>query len=112
MTTEELNTTLYKKLAAEQEAFRSELLAMPPQEILRYSYEYHVKEDILLTLEYNDLSAKQCKALLGADVTLHDLFDLVENRETNYMEIVLDTIECRANALIRAGFIQSRSDTR
>ena len=37
MTSEEINT------------------AQPPEIILKYAYEYKLKEDILLSLEYNDL---------------------------------------------------------
>ena len=52
MTNEELNTAVYQKLYAEQDAFRNQLLAMPPEEILSHAYEYVQREDLLLSLEY------------------------------------------------------------
>lgn len=55
MTTEERNTALYQKMFAEQERFKDWLLEQTPEEILRHSYEYTVREDILLLLEYYDL---------------------------------------------------------
>ena len=56
MNKEELNTALYKKMFAEQEQFKDWLLTQPPQEILNHAYEYTMREDILLSLEYNDLT--------------------------------------------------------
>ena len=43
-----------KKMFAEQEQFRDWLLSQPPAEILNHAYEYTVREDILMSLEYND----------------------------------------------------------
>ena len=56
MTQAVLNTQLYQKMFAEQEAFKAELMRLPPGEILQKAYEYVCREDILLSLEYNDLS--------------------------------------------------------
>ena len=64
MTNEELNTALYQKMFDEQERFRDELLSMSPAEVLDHAYEYTVREDLLLTLEYHDLEDGQAKALL------------------------------------------------
>lgn len=64
MTNAELNTALYQKMFAEQEAFRNKLLAMTPQEILDHAYEYTSREDILLAMENNDLSNRQAKSAL------------------------------------------------
>ena len=64
MTNEELNTALYKKVFAEQEKYREWLLSQPPEEILNHTYEYTVREDILMSLEYNSLPTAQVRALL------------------------------------------------
>ena len=50
MTNEELNTDLYEKMFSEQETYRAWLLAQPPEEILNHTYEYTVREDILMSL--------------------------------------------------------------
>jgi len=54
MTNEQLNTALYKKMFAEQEKYRNWLLTQSPEEILNHSYEYNIREDILLSFENND----------------------------------------------------------
>ena len=59
MTSEEINTALYKKMYAEQEEFRKWLMFQPPEIILKYAYEYKLKEDILLSLEYRVVSETQ-----------------------------------------------------
>ena len=64
MTNAELNTALYQKMFAEQETYREWLLSQPSEEILNHTYEYTVREDILLSMEYNDLPDAQAKALL------------------------------------------------
>ena len=66
MTNEKLNTELYKKLFAEQEQFKGWLLTQPPDEILNHAYEYVMREDIILSMEYNDLSDERAKALLAS----------------------------------------------
>ena len=43
MTSEEINTALYKKMYAEQEEFRKWLMFQPPEIILKYAYEYKLK---------------------------------------------------------------------
>ena len=102
MTNEELNTALYKKVFAEQEKYREWLLSQPPDEILNHCYEYTVREDIVLALEEYDLSDKQCKALLKSPSPLADVFKYN----------IRDTIECRANAVIRADFLRDRREAR
>ena len=74
MTNEELNTALYQKMFAEQAQYRDQILTMTPQQILDQAYEYVCREDILLSLEYNDLSNKQAEALMKSDTPLADIF--------------------------------------
>ena len=74
MTQAVLNTQLYQKMFAEQEQFKAELMQLPPGEILKQAYEYVCREDILLSLEYNDLSPRQAKALLKSSTPLADVF--------------------------------------
>ena len=65
MTNEELNTALYEKMFSEQETYRAWLLAQPPEEILNHTYEYTVREDILMSLEYNSLPKSPCRCVCG-----------------------------------------------
>jgi hypothetical protein len=100
MTNEELNTALYQKIFAEQEKYRRWLLSQPPEEILNHTYEYTVRQDILLSFEYNDLSDKQAIALLKSPCPLADIFNEFEKRETEHMADIWETVECRANDVI------------
>lgn len=102
MTNEEKNTALYEKVFAEQETYRKWLLEQPPEEILKHSYEYTVREDIVLSLEYHDLEDSQAEALLKSPAPLGDIFKEFEQRETDYMDTVFDTVVCRADAVIKA----------
>ena len=97
MTNEELNTELYKKLFAEQEQFKRWLLTQPPDEILNHAYEYVMREDIILSMEYNDLSDERAKALLASPSPLDDIFHDFEKIEGDHMETIRECIESRAD---------------
>lgn len=112
MTNEELNTALYKKVFAEQEQYREWLLSQPLNEILNHCYEYTVREDIVLALEEYDLSDKQCKALLKSPSPLADVFKDFEKRETDHMDNIRDTIECRANTVVKSDSLTDLHKTR
>lgn len=112
MTNEERNTMLYEKMFAEQEQFKAHLLTLPPKEILEHAYEYTVREDILLVQESSNLPDKQCRALLKSKTPLADVFSRFEDRETDYMDTVRDTLESHANELVREAFLKSRKDAR
>lgn len=99
MKNEELNTKVYEKAFAEQEKFREWLLSQPQEEVLNHTYEYALREDILLSLEYNDLTDSQAKALLKSEDILSDVFKDFEKKETGYMEDVWETVKSRANIL-------------
>ena len=111
MTDKRLNTQLYQKMFAEQEKFKGWLLTLSPEEVLAHAYEYTCREDILLSLECNDLSPTQAKALLKSPSPLADVFKVWEKWETNHMENIWDAVEARANEVVRADFIaQQRSE--
>ena len=98
MTNEELNSKLYEKMFAEQEQFRDWLLSQPAAEILNHAYEYTVREDILMSLEYNDLEDSQARALLKSGKPLKQIFERWEDKETSHMENIWDTVQEQAEA--------------
>ena len=112
MTNEELNTALYRKMFDEQERFKEELRNASPQEIMLNAYEFVIREDILLSLEENDLADARAKALLKSDHPLRDLFLRWENHESHHMEEILDVIECHADEIIRDTKTKANRDTR
>ena len=61
---EELKNTLMGKLSREQDKYRDWLKGQPPEEILHHSYEYTVREDILMSMEDLTLSEAETRALL------------------------------------------------
>lgn len=97
---------------AEQERYRQHLLTLPPEEILDSAYEYTIREDILLSLEYNDLTNKQCQALLQSEHPLQDAFNAWEHHESPHMEELQSAIEDRANAMIQAAKTKARREER
>ena len=76
------------------------MLEQPPAEILKHAYEYNVREDIILTLEYHDVDDEQARVLLAQENTLGELFKAFEHRETNYMDVVSGTVYDLANILL------------
>lgn len=101
MTNAELNTALYKKLFAEQEEFRGWLLTLSRDEILKHSYEYVIREDILIVLENINLSDEQCKTLMALNNALETIFLKCDERDsTEYMEDMQDLIKCFADETI------------
>lgn len=61
-----------------------------------HTYEYTVREDILMSLEYNSLPNAQVRALLKSPSPLADVFAAWEDRETSYMEEIWQTVTDRA----------------
>ena len=97
MSNDELNNALFDKMQAEQDSYRNWLLSQPPEEILRHSYEFTVRADILMTLENNNLSDEQASALLKSKSPLADVFKDFTKVETGYMDTIRDTLESRAD---------------
>lgn len=112
MTNEELNTALYRKMFDEQERLKEELRNASPQEIMLNAYEFIIREDILLSLEENDLTDAHAKALLKSDHPLSDLFLRWEKHESRHMEEILDIIECHADEIISDTKAKANRDAR
>lgn len=66
------NALLYDKMKAEQDKYRDWLLNQPPEEILNHTYEYTMREDIVMCMEELELSPKQAKALLRSPFACAD----------------------------------------
>lgn len=100
MTAKELTAILYRKMKAEQDTYRDWLLTLPPTDILYHSYEYSVREDILIAMEKRELSAEQTLTLLDSSSPLADIYRDWQKRDTGYMSDIRDTIEDRANEVL------------
>ncbi len=102
MNTNDLNTALYEKMAAEQDKYRDWLKSQPPEEILHHTYEYTIREDIVMAMEELELTDAQAKALLESPSPLEDVYRYFEKLETGYMDVIRDSIENRADDVCRA----------
>lgn len=101
MNNEQLNTALYEKLFEEQQKYRNWLKGQPPETILNHAYEYTIREDLLLSLEYHDLTDAQAKIMLESRDAMDSLFREFEKMETGYMESIWECVEHRADTLLK-----------
>jgi len=101
MTNEEMHDALYKKFSAEQDNYKAWLLKQPPEEILNHTYEYTVREDLLITMENIELCPEQAAALLWKGTTLSDLYKRFIDTETQYMDILRDIVEDKAKDILK-----------
>lgn len=101
MAERDYNSELYEKMAAEQEKYRSWLLSQEPSEILNHTYEYTMREDIVMAMEDMELSPKRAKALLKSPSPLADVYEEFRDREAEHMDTIRDSIESRADEVIK-----------
>lgn len=101
MAERDYNSELYEKMAAEQEKYRSWLLSQEPSEIFNHTYEYTMREDIVMAMEDMELSPKRAKALLKSPSPLADVYEEFRDRETEHMDTIRDSIESRADEVIK-----------
>ena len=98
----DLNTALYEKMAAEQDNYRDWLKSQPPEKILHHTYEYTVREDIVMAMEQLELTDAQAQTLLDSPSPLADVYRYFEKLETGYMDVIRDSIENRADDVCKA----------
>ena len=92
---------LCEKMRVEQSAYCLWLTAQPPEEILHHAYEYSVREDIILATEEMNLTPAQVRALLKSPAPLADVYKDFSKLETDYMSIVAQCVEARADDLLK-----------
>lgn len=102
MAEKDLTALLLEKMQAEQDQFRGWLLKQSPEEILRNTYQYTVKEDILFSFDALELEDEQAAALLSSPAPLDEVYKDFLKRETGYMDILRDCVEDRAKQIIKA----------
>ncbi len=95
------NALLYEKMKAEQDKYRDWLLTQEPVEILNHTYEYTMRENIVMCMEELELTPKQAKALLKSPCPLDDVYKEFRDREVEHMDTIRDSIETRADQVIK-----------
>lgn len=91
------NDLLYEKMKAEQDKFRGWLLTKSPSEILNRTYEYTMREDIVMCMEELELEPEKARALLRSPCPLSDVYKEFRDRETEHMDTIRDSIETEAD---------------
>ena len=101
MDAEKLTNALYEKMSAEQDKYRAWLVAQPPEEILNHTAEYSTREDILMAMDFIELTEAQVSALLDSPTPLADVYKNWSNMDFNLMDNITAAIEDRADTVIR-----------
>lgn len=93
------NDKLYSKMLDEQKAYKKELMSKLLSEILGRAYEYSIREDILCSMEDNDLPEEQAAAILSLNLTMDDLFEQFRHNSdySNHMESIWRCVEQRGD---------------
>ena len=94
-----VNANLYSKMEETFQDFTNWLLKQSPEEILDHAYEYAIKENILLVMEYNDLEESQVNALLAVEDPLDLLYNEIGDSATISLDALLSLIEDKADQL-------------
>ncbi len=97
MNIKDYNNLLYEKMKAEQDKYRDWLLSQESAEILNHTYEYTMREDIVMCMEDLQLDPKKAKALLRSPSPLSDVYKEFRDRETEHMDTIRDSIETEAD---------------
>lgn len=92
---------LYDKMATEYEDFIDTMKLKPAKDILEAAYEKVFKEDLLLTIENDNLDDKQIAALLTLETPLGDLYRNWLDTDVSYMDMLRDTVDEYTGILIR-----------
>lgn len=99
MNNKQLVSALQLKMIAEQDKFRDWLLAKPPEEILNHAFEYSVRQDIVLLIDYAQLSSKDVRTLLSSPTPLADVYDAFNGMDTGIMDTIQASVKDSANMI-------------
>lgn len=91
------NARLYEKMKAEQDKYRDWLVRQEPSEILNHTYEYTMREDIVMCMEDLELEPEKARALLRSPYPLSDVYKEFRDRETEHMDTIRGSIEMEAD---------------
>ena len=96
---EELKKQLMEKAEKEQNIYREWLLAQEPEEILQHTYEYTMREDILLKLNDMELDKAQLKELLKSPDLMDGIYQRYTKFDTKYMELIEESVKQHAKPI-------------
>lgn len=89
---QQINQQLYEKMRLEQRNFVEELKLSSPEKIIEKAYELVIREDILLSLEGDELPFEKAKALNNTKYPLSAVYDEWISNDYSHMEMIRDTL--------------------
>lgn len=92
---------LQDKMEREQEAYKAELLKLPPEKLLDKAFEYTWREEVLMSIDAGILSPKQANALRKLKNPLDACHQEWMKADSDYLDSLRDCITDRANLAIR-----------
>ena len=92
---------LCEKMKTEYEGFIGDMKLKPAGDILEAAYEKVFKEDLLLTVETENLNDEQIAALLTLETPLADLYWNWLDTDVSYMDMLRDSVDEYADAVIK-----------
>ena len=110
--TQFLRNLLLDKARKEQDSYIEQMKAKPPDKIIQKAYEITMRDDILVSLEYANLSDKQLSALLKTDYPVSACFNEWQDRDCSYMEDLSDTVSQYAEKLVKEAEEQNKNKKR
>ena len=72
----------------DRDKYRDWLKSQPPEEILHHTYEYTIREDIVMAMEELELTDAPAEEHLESPSPLEDVYRYFEKLETGYMDAV------------------------
>ena len=96
---EEISTALYEKMSKELENFIKELQQSTPEIIIENAYELIIREDILLSVEGNEIPLSKTKQLLKLEKPLDSIYQEWLRNDYSHMDMIEDTINDFAGEL-------------
>ena len=94
MSVTDYNARLYEKMKSEQDKYRDWLLHQEPSEILNHTYEYTMREDIVMCMEELELEPEKARALLRSPCPLSDVY-------TPFVKILSGVRRCGKSTILK-----------
>lgn len=93
----DIREQLWEKASKEQSEYTAELQKLTPEQIIEKCYETVMREDILLTFEYEcnspQLSNEQVKALLKMKYPIDACYNAWQKSDVTYMDRIQETVD-------------------
>ena len=122
MSETDYNARLYEKMKAEQDKYRDWLVRQEPSKILNHTYEYTMREDIVMCMEDLELEPEKARALLRSPCPLSDVYKEFRDRETEHLLALVFYLHYEAPEdeqnfamvmeMLRAGAIEDEEEPR